>query len=59
LGVNFRVANINNVSTGDVHIFSGTGITINDVAMPVSSGQNLNIATGGNVSYKDSVIMKK
>jgi len=25
-------------------------VTINDVAMPVSFGRNLNIATGGNVS---------
>ncbi len=51
--------NISNLNTGGAYIYSETGVSINDGAMPASFGQNLNIATGGNASNKDSVIMKK
>jgi hypothetical protein len=40
-------------------MFSEAGDTIDNVSMPLSFGQNLNIATGGSASYRYSVIMKE
>jgi len=48
---------VNSGSIGDAHVSSGSGIVINDLESPVSFGQNINIATGGQHSNKNSVII--
>jgi hypothetical protein len=48
---------VNSGSIGNAHVYSGAGIVVNDVESPVDFGQNINIATGGHVSNKNSVII--
>ena len=43
---------------GNISVSSGKGITVNDDDALFSFGQNINVATGGKKSNKNSVIMK-
>jgi hypothetical protein len=49
---------VNSGSIGNAAVYSGSGIVVNDVKSPLDFGQNINLATGGQVSNKNSVIIK-
>lgn len=55
---NSGVVVVNSWSLGGAHVYSGSGINVNDMDSPLSYGTNVNNATSGHESDKNSVVVK-